>query len=673
MDLLKLLYKIFDVVFYDKVTFEQVDRTNGFGRTKSFGGPSTSISHLKNGSILYYQFYGRTLGGYWGKLQIMEFDKNPDKLIIRYQTWNFQGQSVKASGWQLLPDKDYVPFTFSLTPFSSKSVHFSWYIQDGMIFLNTDYDFYLVQPEDMIPKPVPVYHPPKPFIPKFKPNPSDPVENNKLYHSLNLSTIEHFENQMKEEPLGGMEDSPLHLKKGSIILYKANDNYYGKLQILAFGQNEGHLELYFRNTTYKQNGEILNSSEFTTFNQCCDNTKMHFSSYIRKRKNKKCGICFWIPDEFSWYENSELRPEIKNELLFLKSQYLKCCLLKEGTDVSLLKSNAPTIRWQYPSVNPYVTCENSIELKACVDIPKQIVDYKLFRNQKPIDIHISRGRESENTCLNSFQETVKLNLGDNEYQLQVTDAKKVIQSEVLKIRYDPNAPRLHALVIGNGAYTVKLRCPPNDADSMEVALGKLNFKVIKATNVTLKQMESLIDSFIKKLRKQDTGLFFYAGHGMQVGERNFLIPIDAQEMSLETADSDKKNCFDMQTLVNKMRDLNNRENIIFLEACRIDPFAHSPKIKFRVKHEPVKEGLSKMQATANMFIGFASGPNQVSREGEGNNSYFVEALLRHINIPYDSLDKMFDAVTKEVMEKTKNFQEPWKNASTPNGIRLWGR
>ena len=153
-----------------------------------------------------------------------------------------------------------------------------------------------------------------------------------------------------------------------------------------------------------------------------------------------------------------------------------------------------------------------------------------------------------------------------------------------------------ALVIGNGAYrSSPLRNPVNDATDITSLLKKLGFKVILKTNATQRTMENSIRDFGRKLRNGGVGLFYYAGHAIQVHGTNYLLPIDAQ---IESESDVKYEAIDAGRVLGKMEDAGNGLNIIILDACRDNPFARG----FRTS----EKGLARMDAPTGSILAYAT-------------------------------------------------------------------
>jgi hypothetical protein len=236
-----------------------------------------------------------------------------------------------------------------------------------------------------------------------------------------------------------------------------------------------------------------------------------------------------------------------------------------------------------------------------------------------------------------------------------------------------NGAKRIALVIGNGAYTTAppLKNPPNDARDMAATLRTLGFDVTSGINVNQRDMKRLIREFGQKLRAGGSGLFYYAGHGVQSKGRNYLVPVDADIQSeAEVEDSG----VDVGLVLNYMDDAQNGLNIVILDACRNNPFSRS----FR----SASEGLAQVDAPTGTLIAYATAPGRVASDGLGQNGLYTSELLKQMRVPGLSATEMFMHVRAEVMKQTGNKQVPWeasslvgtfyfsgpKNTGTPPGV-----
>jgi formylglycine-generating enzyme required for sulfatase activity len=210
-----------------------------------------------------------------------------------------------------------------------------------------------------------------------------------------------------------------------------------------------------------------------------------------------------------------------------------------------------------------------------------------------------------------------------------------------------------ALVIGNGAYeSTPLRNPPNDAQTMGGLLRQLGFDVVEKENLTQKDMKKEIQAFGQKLLKGGVGLFYYAGHGMQVNGRNYLIPVGAQ---IEHEKQVEYEAVDVGAVLAEMDNARNRLNIVILDACRDNPFARS----FRSG----AQGLASMNAPSGTLIAYATAPGSVANDGSGENGIYTGALVKTMAAPGVKVEEVFKQVRSVVREETQGRQVPWEASS----------
>ena len=210
-----------------------------------------------------------------------------------------------------------------------------------------------------------------------------------------------------------------------------------------------------------------------------------------------------------------------------------------------------------------------------------------------------------------------------------------------------------ALVIGNSAYKASpLPNPVNDARAMADALKATGFTVIRKENASLKDMTLALREFGDRLKKGGVGLFYYAGHGMAVKGRNFLIPVDAE---IQREDEVSFNALDAGAVLDKMESAGNRLNLVILDACRNNPFARS----FR----SASQGLAQMDAPVGTLVSFATAPGQVASDGEGKNGLFTQHLLENIKRPGLKIEDLFKAVRVSVRRDSQGKQVPWEASS----------
>jgi len=211
-----------------------------------------------------------------------------------------------------------------------------------------------------------------------------------------------------------------------------------------------------------------------------------------------------------------------------------------------------------------------------------------------------------------------------------------------------------ALVIGNGAYEPgRLKNPVNDATDMAAALKRLGFTVILKTNAKQREMDDAVREFGRSLTRSDVGLFFFAGHGVQVGGSNYLIPVGAR---IEKEEDVRFEAIDAGRVLSEMDVANNGVNIVLLDACRNNPFARSFRSDSR--------GLAIIgQVPRGAFISYATAPGNVARDGEGRNSPYTGALLQHMQTPGTPIETVFKRVRQKLDSETGGKQVPWESSS----------
>ena len=225
-----------------------------------------------------------------------------------------------------------------------------------------------------------------------------------------------------------------------------------------------------------------------------------------------------------------------------------------------------------------------------------------------------------------------------------------------------------ALVIGNSEYLVSNKLPNsvNDASDIAAALRKLGFDVVEGKNLDRRGVDDAIRQFGRKLDRADLALFFYAGHGLQVNGRNYLVPIDAKleqpgDLALDTVD--------MNTVLAQM-EAEKRVNLIFLDACRDNPLSRSLARSLGTRSAAVGTGLAAVQSAIGTLIAYATQPDTVAFDGEGRNSPFTAALLRHILSPGLDIGVIMRRVRAEVIAVTREKQVPWDHSSLVGEVVL---
>jgi uncharacterized caspase-like protein len=196
-----------------------------------------------------------------------------------------------------------------------------------------------------------------------------------------------------------------------------------------------------------------------------------------------------------------------------------------------------------------------------------------------------------------------------------------------------------------------LKNPVNDAADMAAVLKKLGFIVTLKKNAKLQEMDEAIEELGNKLKRGGVGLFYYAGHGVQVNGANYLLPIGAK---INKEADVKYQAVDANRILDEMATANNGLNIVILDACRDNPFVRS----FR----NASRGLAIVSsAPSGTFISYSTSPGNVARDGDGRNSPYAAALIKFMQKPGVTISDVFINVRKKLKKETD--QVPWELSS----------
>jgi len=216
--------------------------------------------------------------------------------------------------------------------------------------------------------------------------------------------------------------------------------------------------------------------------------------------------------------------------------------------------------------------------------------------------------------------------------------------------------KMAALVIGNGAYRDcgVLKNPVNDADDMATKLRSYGFHVVSSADATRIDMDRRLREFKDLLATNDVGLFFFAGHGMQIDGTNYLLATDTDTSSELDA---KHSSLSLDKVIDTMAKSQASMKIMILDACRNNPWE-------RAWHRDAStRGLASVYAPKGTIIGFATSPGEVAEDGTGRNGTYTAALLQHIDTPDCSIETMFKRVRNTVAAETRGKQTSWEHTS----------
>ncbi|MGS4946449.1 caspase family protein [Meridianimarinicoccus sp. RP-17] len=219
-----------------------------------------------------------------------------------------------------------------------------------------------------------------------------------------------------------------------------------------------------------------------------------------------------------------------------------------------------------------------------------------------------------------------------------------------------------ALIVGNSAYqgVTQLDNPATDARDMAATLRETGFDVTLLLDADQRALNTAIAQFGRDLRdagRDATGLFYYAGHGVQSFGTNFLVPVDA---ALKNAADLSLVGVPAEAVLRQMQSARNTTNIVILDACRDNPFDAVPDMN--------DNGLAEMKAPTGTYLAYSTAPGSVALDGLDGNSPFTKALLTHIPRPGLPIEQLFKQVRVDVLEETGGRQVPWDASSLTNAF-----
>jgi hypothetical protein len=216
--------------------------------------------------------------------------------------------------------------------------------------------------------------------------------------------------------------------------------------------------------------------------------------------------------------------------------------------------------------------------------------------------------------------------------------------------------QLMALVIGNADYenATKLKNPVNDANDITTKLVASGFTVDKVLDCTYSEMDRALKRFKGALKDKDVGLFFFAGHGLQIDGENYLTAIDTDASGEVEA---KHSSLPLNRVIDVMEKADTQTSIIILDACRDNPFERA------WTRSTTPRGLAPVYAPRGSLIAYATSPGQVASDGSGRNGAYTAALLQHISTPDCSIENMFKRVRNTLSAATAGKQISWEHTS----------
>lgn len=239
-------------------------------------------------------------------------------------------------------------------------------------------------------------------------------------------------------------------------------------------------------------------------------------------------------------------------------------------------------------------------------------------------------------------------------------------------------PERVAFIIGNSAYShaSPLKNPSNDASALAEAFTRLGFRVIQGRNLSHEGMERQMRNFYQYLGGAETAVFFYAGHGLQINGKNFLVPVDFDP------ERDEYLTTQLVQLDSVLDEMANRaqHSLVFLDACRDNPFTTTLASKLaKGRSVPIDatrgvkvvgNGLAEAKGNVGMLIAYATQPGNVASDGSGAHSPFATGLLKYVDEPGLEVRELLSKVRMSVVGETAGQQIPWDHSSLTENYYL---
>lgn len=337
--------------------------------------------------------------------------------------------------------------------------------------------------------------------------------------------------------------------------------------------------------------------------------------------------------------------------------------LKKNVTLSIAKSN---VIWKYPIDSKLAVTATEHKINACItgrDKPsvELYVDGAL-QTKRGLGIG---GDTPNNSCENEFSYTLKLQPRSKAYKIEIvaTNSAGTTRSEryiTVEQPYTPPTPtptvvtvtpteKRLALVVGNSTYaavTDLKKKPLNDADDMAAALKRLGFTVITVKDADKQVLEEKISDFTVKLKDYDVGLFFYAGHGLGVDGKNYIVPVDFPKNA--TKSDFRYKCIENNWVQEKMAEAGaySKTNIVIIDACRDDGGLRN----LRGGVGASDTWLPPAKIPTGLYTCYAASQGETSANGNGRNGLYTSTLLKHIETPNVLIEQIFKRVRIELVE-----------------------
>jgi uncharacterized caspase-like protein len=220
-----------------------------------------------------------------------------------------------------------------------------------------------------------------------------------------------------------------------------------------------------------------------------------------------------------------------------------------------------------------------------------------------------------------------------------------------------------ALVIGNSGYrSAPLPNPVNDAKAVAATFISARVSVSSYFNLTRAEMLMRLEEFAVAAARETTRevYFYYAGHGVQLDWRNYLLPVDAEVANDAEV---RARCVDLAAILTRLAPRKDRTFVLILDACRNDPFGSA--------YRPAQRGLSQFDAPPGSLLAYATSPGSVASDGAGSNGLYTEHLVRELSVRGARIEDVFKKVRLNVRLASGGAQIPWETTSLESDVYLF--
>lgn len=407
----------------------------------------------------------------------------------------------------------------------------------------------------------------------------------------------------------------------------------------------------WKNNSYSQGTMYLSNGD-KYIGDFRDNKRNGTGTYTFAIDNKKY-VGEWVNDLYEGQGTMYYSDNTKKSGLWKAGEFI---------GENKVTNTKPYISWLSPEYFNTTSTTSSTQIKACIKSSSNIISYKVLVNNVE-QYNNTRGYNVvvASDCDVTVDRSIDLVKGNNEIKIIAVNQTGSTTSEVRNIKWEVSTTVQQnkiALVIGNANYlSSPLRNPKNDAIAIAAELKKLGFEVTLLTDQSNAEMTKAVRAFGQKLaEKKGTGLFYFAGHGIQMDGENYLIPVDAK---IEKEQDVEFEALRLNRVIGEMDFAQNDMNIVILDACRNNPFVRS----FSRSAGGANNGLATTMAPKGTFIAYATAPGSVAADGSGNNGLYTQELLKAISIKDMKIEDVFKTVRYNVYEKSNKQQVTWENSS----------